>query len=71
MPTSTPSYVIRTPRHGCYYFRMKVPADLQPCVGKKELRASLQTGYLTDAKSKSRLIAGRVQQLFRQIILTI
>jgi hypothetical protein len=46
---------------------MKVPLDLQPCVGKKELRASLRTGYLTDAKSMSRLIAGRVQQLFRKL----
>ena len=35
MPTSSPSYILRPPRHGCYYFEMKVPVDLQPCVGKK------------------------------------
>ena len=70
MPTSSPSYILRTPRHGCYYFRMKVPVDLQDCLGKRELRASLRTGFLTDAKSKSRLIAGRVQKLFRKIRIT-
>ena len=67
MPTRSPSYLLHTPRRGCYYFRMKVPLDLQPCIGKKELRASLKTGYLADAKSKSMLIAGRVHQLFRKI----
>ena len=67
MPISSPSYILRTLRRGCYYFRMKVLVDLQPCVGKKELRTSLQTGYLADSKSESRLIAGGVQQLFRRI----
>jgi hypothetical protein len=65
MPTSSPSFILRTPRHGCYYFRMKIPVDLQDYLGNRELRASLRTGVLVDAKSKSRLIAGRVQQLFR------
>ena len=49
---------------------MKVPLDLQDCLGKKELRASLRTGFLADAKSKSRLISGRVQQLFRKLRVT-
>ncbi|BBO88413.1 site-specific integrase [Desulfosarcina ovata] len=63
----SPSYLLNTPRRGCYYFRMKVPLDLQPCVGKKELRASLRTGYLSEAQPLSMLIAGRVLQLFRKI----
>lgn len=46
---------------------MKVPLDLQPCIGKKELCASLRTGYTAEAHSKARLIAGRVQQLFIKI----
>ena len=70
MPTSSPSYILRTPRNGCHYFEMKVPVDCQPCVGKKKLSTLLQTGYLTDAKSKSRLIASRVKQLFRKLIVT-
>jgi hypothetical protein len=49
---------------------MKIPVDLQDCLGKREFRASLRTGFLTDAKSKSRLIAGRVQKLFRKIRIT-
>ncbi|BBO80218.1 integrase [Desulfosarcina ovata subsp. sediminis] len=63
----SPSYLLNTSRRGCYYFRMKVPLDLQERVGKKELRASLRTGYLTDARHKSMLIGGRVQQLFRKL----
>ncbi|WP_319524603.1 site-specific integrase [uncultured Desulfosarcina sp.] len=65
--TKSPSYLLHTPRRGCFYFRMKVPLDLQPCIGKKELRASLRTGYLTDAKTKSMLIAGKMHQLFRKL----
>ena len=67
MPISSPSYILRTPRRGCYYFRMKVPLDLRGCIGKKELRASLRTGYLAEAHPMARLIAGRVQQLFRKL----
>ncbi|WP_353740198.1 DUF6538 domain-containing protein [Desulfosarcina widdelii] len=58
---------MRTQRRGCYSFRMKVPLDLQSCIGKKELRASLRTGYTGEAHFKARLIEGRVQQLFRKI----
>ncbi|WP_319526026.1 site-specific integrase [uncultured Desulfosarcina sp.] len=65
--TRSPSYLLQTPQTGCFYFRMRVPLDLQPYIGKKELRASLKTGYLADAKSKSMLIAGRMHQLFRRI----
>jgi len=35
-----------------YCFRVRVPADLQPIIGKTELRYSLQTGYLRLAKSR-------------------
>lgn len=36
-------------------------------IGKRELRYSLRTGYLSNAKSKARLIAGQVQQLFNEL----
>jgi integrase len=36
-------------------------------VGKTELRYSLRTGYLSSAKMKARLLAGRVQQLFQEL----
>jgi hypothetical protein len=38
----SPSYLIRN-RYS-YGFRLRVPADLQEYVGKKELRYSLRTG---------------------------
>ena len=59
----SPSYLSKTPYS--YGFRIRIPLDLQPQIGKKELRYSLKTGYLSEAKSKARLMAGQVQQLFR------
>ena len=43
-----------------YCFRLKVPDGLHRYVGKKELRYSLKTGYLGNAKSKARRLAGLV-----------
>jgi hypothetical protein len=44
---------------------MNVPKNLQPRVGRKELRYSLKTGYLGVAKQKARIIAGQVQLIFK------
>ena len=55
------SYLIRNPYSYC--FRMAVPKDLQILVGKTELRYSLKTGSLGDAKYKARLLAGQVQRI--------
>ncbi len=60
--TRNPSYVYQTPHSYC--FRMRVPADLQPLVNRKEFRYSLKTCYLGIAKSKARFLAGNVQWLF-------
>jgi hypothetical protein len=46
---------------------MVVPKDLQILVGKTELRYSLKTGYLGDAKYKARLLAGQVQRIFKRL----
>ena len=60
-----PSYLIRNPYSYC--FRITIPKDLQLYFGKKELRYSLKTGYLGDAKFKARYLAGNVQQLFTHL----
>jgi len=59
----SPSYLVRNPYTYC--FRMNVPQDIQPYIGRKELRYSLKTGYLSNAKYRARLMAGQVQELFR------
>lgn len=60
---TSPSYLVRNPYTYC--FRMNVPKDLQSYIGRKELRYSLKTGYLGDAKYKARVIAGQVQLIFK------
>jgi hypothetical protein len=44
---------------------MIVPGDLQKVVGKTELRYSLKTVFLSDAKYKARILAGQVQLIFQ------
>lgn len=61
--TGSPSYLIRNDYS--YYFRIRVPTDMQRYVGRKELSYSLKTGYVGIAKHKARLLASLVQQLFR------
>ena len=62
---SAPTYVHHTP-YG-YYFRLRIPLDLKDIFGKTELRYSLRTNVMSDAKSKARLLAGRVQSLFKKV----
>ena len=56
-------YLIRNKYSYC--FRMRVPIDLQKIVGKKELRYSLKTGYISAAKTKARFLASQLQLVFR------
>ena len=60
--SKSPSYLIRNPHSYC--FRINIPKDLQPIIGRKELRRSLKTGYLSVAKVKARVMAGNLQMLF-------
>jgi integrase len=46
---------------------MRVPKDLQHLLKKSELRYSLKTGYLGQAKHRARLLAGLVQRLIYQL----
>ena len=61
----SPSYLIRNQYSYC--FRHHVPTDLQKYIGKKELRYSLRTGYLSEAKFKARFYATGVQLLFKRL----
>lgn len=46
---------------------MRIPADLHETIGKKELRYSLKTGSIGEAKTRARYVAGQVQALFRRL----
>ncbi len=52
---TSPSYLQSTP-HG-YYFRYKVPPDVRPAVGRTELKCSLRTGRLSEAKARSGMLS--------------
>ena len=64
--SKSPNYLVRNPYSYC--FRMFVPKDLQPFLGKKELRYSLKTGYLGVAKQRARFVAAIVQSIFRLLM---
>jgi len=59
------SYLIRP--SSSYYFRIIVPTDLRPVVGFREIRYSLRTGFLSEAKLKAPRMASFVQWLFQDI----
>jgi len=59
----SPSYLVRNSYSYC--FRMIIPQDLKPYFGKKELRYTLKTGYIGEAKIKARFFAGQIQLIFR------
>ena len=61
----SPSYLIQAP-YG-YHFRFKIPKDPKPHLdNKQELRYSLKTGSICEAKERARLLAGKIQKLFRK-----
>ena len=59
------TYLLRLP--SSYYFRFHVPVELQNTIGKKELRYSLRTGAISEAKPLARLLAGKTQSLFKKL----
>ena len=63
--SKSPSYLARNAYS--YYFRMNVPSDLQLYVGKRELRYTLKTGYIGQAKHKARYLASQVHILFNYL----
>ena len=66
MSASFPSYLMK--KSYSYYARIRVPKDInQKFRLRSELRFSLKTNNVTDAKSRARLVAGWVQLVFRNI----
>jgi hypothetical protein len=63
--SSSCNYLIKNPYSYC--FRLRVPLDLQRFIGKTELRYSLKTGKSRIAKSKARILAGKIQLLFEEL----
>ena len=61
----SPTYLFHNSHSYC--FRMRVPDDLYAYIGRKELRFSLQTGYLGIARSMARTLAVKVQIIFREL----
>ena len=49
-----------------YHFRMNLPADVRPVLGRRELKVSLQTGRLRDARSLATRLSAIGQHLVAQ-----
>ena len=58
------SNVRRRGPDGPFYFRVRVPPDLIPCLRTKELRFSLRTKSLAEATVVGNVIRERISQLF-------
>lgn len=54
-------------KHQVYYFRMVVPLDLRPHLGRSELRYSLGTAYLVEARAKATRGTAKAQAIFSSI----
>jgi len=54
-------------RNSLYYFRYTLPPDFSKRVGKTGLRYSLRTGYVKQAESKARRLAGTVEEFISKI----
>jgi len=61
----SPLYLVRQQSSWC--FRIRVPDDLRGKIGKKELRYSLKTGSIGEAKIKARRAASGAQLLFSRL----
>ena len=64
--------IARSPNHlylkgTTYYFRHVVPSALRHSLGRSEIRMSLRTGYLAEARPKARILASGVKQVLTRI----
>lgn len=57
--------MVRNPYSYC--FRLSVPRDINRVIGRTELRLSLRTGSLREAKSRGRILAAVFGQLFTRV----
>jgi len=51
-----------------FCYRIRVPLQIQTIVGSTEIRYSLKTGSIRDAKFKAQQISANVKRLFRILI---
>ncbi len=65
--TASPTYLVKQASSPVYYFRIRVPEELVSQVGRKELRCSLRTGYLREAKRSANRLAAWSQHLFLKL----
>lgn len=64
--------ITRSPNHlyrkgSIYYFRHSIPHDMRDSLGRSEIRMSLQTGYLAEARPKARILALGVKQILTKM----
>ena len=55
------------PKTGVYWLRLRVPADLQAAVGKKEIKRSLKTKDPAAAKARFPAVYGQLQDEWRRL----
>jgi len=51
-----------------HFFRYQFPKDIKALVGKSEIRYSLRTGRLGLAKSRARMIAGKIKGFYMKVM---
>ncbi len=61
----TPSYLLSRPAG--YHFRIRVPADLRPTLGRSEIKRSLAKFNRLEALSEARRLCGIVERLFEEV----
>lgn len=60
----SPSYLLQ--RENTFYYRVGIPFALRERLGRRELRLSLETGYLKTARTKAQLLAAVASAFFSQ-----
>lgn len=65
---STPSYLLSTSKG--FFFRMRVPKDLQPVLKKRELKKAIRTTDSTLASRKAIIYAAQAFELFDSLLET-
>ena len=62
LSSSAPGHLVR--HRNVLYFRVRVPDELRPCLGQTEIRRSLGTASLKEARPKAIRLASAVQRVF-------
>jgi len=63
MAFTTPAYLALS-RHGIFYFRISIPAQLRPQLGTREVKRSLKTRHRRTAIQRARACASHFEALF-------